>query len=354
MIKQTTKISLHLENTPFGSIEKSRLLFFDIETTGFTARSSSLYLIGCVAFLDGEWQAIQWFAENPAEESEILSLFLDFSRNFSQLIHFNGDRFDLPFLQEKCRAYGLTDTLSPLLSRDLYTMIRPLKKLLGLSALNQKSLEQFMGLFRRDPYSGGELIQVYQEYVHSALSGDLNMLLLHNYEDLCGMLSILPMLSYLCITSGTYRITESEVQEDTLILYARLPQSLPRPFSCRQDHFYLTGSQQRLAIQINGTRQPLKHFFDDYKNYYYLPQEDTAIHKSVAAYVDKAYREPAKASTCYSKKKGFYLPQFHPVFTPVFKENYKDTLTYFACTDAFLQDKEKMTDYIRHLIHSIL
>ena len=53
-------------------------------------------------------------------------------------------------------------------------------------------------------------------------------------------------------------------------------------------------------------RVPLYHgmarlYFLDYKNYDYLPAEDTAVHKSVAAYIDKSQREKATPETCYSK-----------------------------------------------------
>ena len=41
-----------------------RILFLDIETTGFTARSSYLYLIGCAYYQSGKWHTIQWLAEN--------------------------------------------------------------------------------------------------------------------------------------------------------------------------------------------------------------------------------------------------------------------------------------------------
>ncbi len=37
-----------------------RILFLDIETTGFTAKSSYLYLIGCAYCRAGKWQTIQW------------------------------------------------------------------------------------------------------------------------------------------------------------------------------------------------------------------------------------------------------------------------------------------------------
>ena len=42
----------------------SKLVFFDIETTGFAADSTYLYLIGCAYYKDGSFQLIQWFCED--------------------------------------------------------------------------------------------------------------------------------------------------------------------------------------------------------------------------------------------------------------------------------------------------
>ena len=69
----------------------------------------------------------------------------------------------------------------------------------------------------------------------------------------------------------------------------------------------------------------LKYFFVDYKNYYYLPAEDCAIHKSVGTYVDRKARRQATARTCYQKRYGHFIPQPVPVFTPLFYREYKGT-----------------------------
>ena len=47
------------------------ILFLDIETTGFSARSSNLYMIGCAYYENEEWQLIQWLAENYEEENDV-------------------------------------------------------------------------------------------------------------------------------------------------------------------------------------------------------------------------------------------------------------------------------------------
>ena len=45
------------------------ILFVDIETTGFTARSSCLYLIGAIYFEKDQIHLMQFFAENGKQLS---------------------------------------------------------------------------------------------------------------------------------------------------------------------------------------------------------------------------------------------------------------------------------------------
>ena len=52
-----------------------QVLFLDIETTGFTSRTSYLYMIGCAYNRAGKWHTIQWMAEDYAQEGAILTAF---------------------------------------------------------------------------------------------------------------------------------------------------------------------------------------------------------------------------------------------------------------------------------------
>ena len=141
------------------------ILFIDIETTGFTARSSYLYLIGCAYYLAGKWRTIQWMAENYNQESDILKAFFEFSKHYRYLIHFNGNNFDLPFITQKCEQLSLPYSFDSFQGIDLYKRIAPYKFFLKLPNCKQKTLEQFLGIDRKDVFSGGELIGIYHDYV---------------------------------------------------------------------------------------------------------------------------------------------------------------------------------------------
>ena len=109
-----------------------RILFIDIETTGFTARSSYLYLIGCAYHRAGKWHTIQWLAENYNQEAEIIGAFFEFAKLYSHLVHFNGNNFDLPFITQKCEQLSLPYSFDSFQGIDLYKRIAPYKFFLKL------------------------------------------------------------------------------------------------------------------------------------------------------------------------------------------------------------------------------
>ena len=182
-----------------------RILFLDIETTGFTAKSSYLYLIGCAYHQAGKWRTIQWLAEDYGQESAILKAFFEFAGSYKYLIHFNGNNFDLPFIEQKCRQLSLNHSFKELKGFDLYKRISPYKYFLKLPNCKQKTLERFLGINREDAFSGGELIGIYHEYVKSPNEYAQKALFLHNADDLRGMLEILPLLAYYDLLNGSPR-----------------------------------------------------------------------------------------------------------------------------------------------------
>ena len=98
----------------------------------------------------------------------------------------------------------------------------------------------------------------------------------------------------------------------------------------------------------------MKYFYSNYKEYYYLPAEDTAMHKSVAAFVDPQFREPAKASPCYTRKEGAFLPQWDIIFSPVFKAEYGDKLCYFEVTEAIKRSPAEFGKYAYHILDMLV
>ncbi len=343
--------------------ELPELLFFDIETTGFSGDTSQLYLIGCTYHRDGSWHLIQWFADTVSAEEELLHAFFSFLSEFSTVVHFNGDGFDIPYLLKRCQAHRLPYDFSQVESIDIYKRIRPYRKLLGLDSLKQKALERFLGVFRQDPYSGGQLIQVYQDFLMTRENTLYDMLMLHNREDLEGMPLILPILNYPDFLEHDFSLLDQQIvlrtdlfgdQQKFLKVHLESEYKLPIPISwdgfLGSQLFEASAQGSLLTLNIELFDGCLKYFYPDYQNYYYLIYEDTAVHKSVGEYVDREARKKATAKTCYSKKNGCFLPQCPAIWEPAFRKECKDKVTFAEYADSLLADPIACQTYIRSII----
>ena len=216
-------------------------------------------------------------------------------------------------------------------SFDILKRLRAKRALLPLPNFRQKSVEQFLGIGRDDRFSGGELISVYEEYTRTHDKDAEHFLLLHNEEDIKGMPAILPVLSYGDALCSGFEVVDSGKSKDGRDLFATLqfPFSFPRPLDYdAAGGIRLHFESSRIDVTIRLLLDELKFFYPDYKNYWYLTEEDYAIHKKLASFVDRAYRVPATAATCYTRMQGSFLPALRDADLPVFRREYRGTPAY--------------------------
>ncbi len=355
-----TLLSPKLCKYPLSMIgEPEDILFVDIETTGFTARTSSLYMIGCIFFEHDQIHLIQWFAEKPEEEKKILSAFLQKCRSHQILIHYNGNNFDIPYMKQKCMQYHIPQPFSDMEGVDIYKRIMPYKKMLHLENVKQKTVEEFMQISRDDMYNGGQLIEVYKDYVASPAPEKAHLLLLHNADDMKGMLQLLPILSYADMFVQPFKVQKVQANkykdelgssQTEVMMKIKFPFTFPNPITLTGNGCRFDGFENEGCLKVPIVYDTMKYFYSNYKDYYYLPAEDVALHKSVAAYVDKDHRKQATAATCYTKKEGAFLPQWDLIFTPVFKQEYGDKLCYFELTEEIKRSPAEFYKYALHII----
>lgn len=348
-------------------INPDEIIYFDIETTGLSADTSYLYMIGVLIQRDGLPFVIQWLIDDISEEKDLLQVFFGILPNYKLLIHYNGQTFDIPYLSKKAKRYQLDAPFYNMSSLDLYKKIRPLKKLLPLTDLKLKTLESYLGFNRKDIFSGEELIEIYAKYTGHCkierLRPDIKskeaealryILLLHNEEDLAGLSRCCFMLYCQSILNGDFKAEFTGIDHDTetavftiypskqllndvkeYFLITPLNFTFPPINYISEKEPILCIDAGRIQIKIPYFKGELKYFFEDYKDYYYLLEEDMAVHKCIGEHIDKAFRVKAKKSTCYQKKVGTFLPQFSEIFTPSFKSSYKDKVSCFELTDEF-------------------
>jgi len=352
----------------------NRIIFFDIETTGFAAESTYLYLIGCAYYKATGFELIQWFSEGIQEEALLLSTFFDFLKDYDVIFHYNGTGFDIPYLLRKVKMFGLAYSFDNLLSVDLYKKISPYKKIFKLANFKLKTIEDFLNIPREDTFNGGELIQVYQSYLGkkhyealrksrdpmltttAPLESDilLNQLLLHNKDDVKGLLLICPILYYSDMFEKPIRILQAGIDEGKLNIRFEITAQLPVWLHSGDDLSYFSAHGNIAHLSVQVYEGELKHYYENYKDYYYLPAEDYAIHKSVAHYVDKDFRTKAKPSNCYVKKQGIFAPQYELLISPYFKINYQDRISFSEVHTDFLLQEENLERYVRHILSHLV
>ena len=358
----STEINFEYFSENFSLLD---LLFFDIETTGLSPKTSHVYLIGLIQYNPDAscFEMTQYLAESeePSEEIQVLESFCRVALTKNCLVHFNGSSFDLPFLKHRCKALHLTESLSQLPSLDLY------RELLSMPAFfrqmpdhKQKSFELLIGYPREDQLSGKEMITAFQEYAKTKDSSTLNLLFLHNEDDLKGMLALTSLGSLKQLLNGSCQITDvQELQEpnldldgamETKLLFSlSLETPVPVTLSANAEFCYITVTENKAKIKMPLYEGTLLYFYPDYKNYYYLPFEDEAIHKSIAAYLEPSHRQKATAATCYKKISGKFLYAPGAPDLPLLKENYRSGEHYVSWPFPEPQD-ESLKTYLHEVL----
>ncbi len=347
-------------------------MFFDIETTGLSPARSYVYLIGALTPCDEQWILRQWFSESPEEETTVLEAFANSLTPEYRLIHYNGSTFDLPFLAHRIGHHGLScsvpdkeDTL------DLMRHLAGYKKWYGLSNRKQRTLEPLAGYDRQDPYDGGTLIGFYAEYVGRARFDTsraeelLADLLRHNREDLLGLATLPRLLATQKLLNGNVANCEvlaaDVVSAEQMIISFAIPTPLTAPLSLTlpiapdgcPEHGTLLA--RLCADNIHGTvtlpmfEGTAKHYFPNYKDYYYLPLENRSVHRSIAGHIPPAYRKAATKDTAYDSYQGTFLLQYETIYNPTFSLNRTCSVALFPVQELSKQP-EKLTAYVSHLL----
>lgn len=159
-----------------------QIVFFDIETTGFSRRFHQVGLISLAYRLEDRLELIQYLAEEPAEEGLIITAALREINQHLAYVSYNGDRFDIPFLNERSHRLGLASRLEPKRSLDLY-------RLLGRGKLIQT--EAMSGFERQDELSGAQWAKGYRRFLAQPSEELRDRLLRHCREDVLSLVQLL-------------------------------------------------------------------------------------------------------------------------------------------------------------------
>lgn len=181
---------------------------FDIETTGLSPARCKVILSGILLRDETGCRVIQYFADRPEDEKEIIEKTLKVLSDVDYIVTYNGKHFDLPFMEVRGKKYGIT--FNPAIyNLDLFLVVQGHSALReSLPNLKQKTIEIFMGLAdsRADEISGGESVALYEQYMQSHAFALEKTILLHNHDDLIQLYKLLPVISKTDFHRAMYKL----------------------------------------------------------------------------------------------------------------------------------------------------
>lgn len=175
--------SILIPKEVFNEYDMKSIAYFDIETTGFDKDKDIIILISIGYFKDENiFHIDQLFLEELSEEKSLLTKFKNYIEKFGTWCSYNGLAFDEPFIKARMSA-NKVKYVPPGKHLDLYRMIKPYHKQLGMERCNLKSVEKHLGIAREDKIDGGISVELYYKYAETKSESLRDIILLHNFED---------------------------------------------------------------------------------------------------------------------------------------------------------------------------
>ncbi len=167
---------------------------FDIETTGLNPQYNKVILIGILYYKENKLTLEQLFCHSKDEEPYLLEEFIRRIKEVPMLISYNGDSFDIPFLNKRIQVNKIDNKLPSFVSFDLLKLVRAYKTQFNLENCKLKSVERYLGIEREDQISGKESVDLYNKFEITKDKSLKDLILLHNHDDLRYLLQVMKVL----------------------------------------------------------------------------------------------------------------------------------------------------------------
>lgn len=336
LFKKTTDIM-------FPGSDKEQILIYDIDTTSFEAANGCIFLIGVMFYQNDELHFLQFFSESIDEEALIIGKFFDIAENYNVLLSYKGESFDIPFIGKRLYALKQNElykrfTMLRSRSYDIAGEIMSVKASVGFSSTKLDYLRKKCGQQVPERISGENISKFYVEHIAAAKlrkllettgnaanhdmigeyhpkpvidelahikpdSGDrfLSDILYRNRENIESVIYLLRLSRIFSMRKGRFNVNIS-TECDDIDVESSLKNNIDTVF------FAYFADDFELTVPISIETVSLKQFYPNYKDYYYFPAEDMAVHKSIAEFAASGSKKKATAKTAYRNVSGRFIP----------------------------------------------
>jgi len=171
------------------------ILFIDTETTGLGRGTGILaFLVGVGYVNDGEIVVRQYLMRDYDEEYDMLLQLSKLMEGFKAAASFNGRGFDMPILESRAI---LNRIRLPLADAPHFDILFPARRQwkYRLESCSLTSLEEnILGIRREGDIPGGQIPEVFQRFVRTGQSAEMDRVMEHNRQDVLSMPLIMARL----------------------------------------------------------------------------------------------------------------------------------------------------------------
>lgn len=239
-----------LENSIKTKYLKENSIVLDIETTGVSRIHSKVVVVG---LLDHMGNFTQFAIENESEEIHLLEEIFPYLNN-KHIITFNGQNFDIPFLKDRYKHYGM----EPFLEQsqfDIYRFLISNRLITDFENFALQDIEKINNLERNENFQIKDDILLYKKISDM----DISKIMIHNKYDVINTESILSIVKEINNRKKFYisykdhlhtaKIENINLDKNILEIISTL-KNVDIPYRFEDGTYFLDWSNDMLTIRI--------------------------------------------------------------------------------------------------------
>lgn len=179
-----------------GTLDRSRFLHFDTETTGLAGGTGTrAFMIGAADWHGSRLRLRQLTITLLSAETAMLRAFAEWLTPETVLVSYNGKCYDAPLLATRYRLARLTNPLPDCLHFDLLHPVRRRWRSQWPNCRLATAERELLGVLREDDLPGSEAPRAWLDYLRGGSAHNLRRVAEHNAQDLRSLAGILLRLA---------------------------------------------------------------------------------------------------------------------------------------------------------------
>jgi uncharacterized protein YprB with RNaseH-like and TPR domain len=179
-----------------GTLDRSRFLHFDTETTGLAGGTGTrAFMIGAADWHGSRLRLRQLTITLLSAETAMLRAFAEWLTPETVLVSYNGKCYDAPLLATRYRLARLTNPLPDCLHLDLLHPVRRRWRSQWPNCRLATAERELLGVLREDDLPGSEAPRAWLDYLRGGSAHNLRRVAEHNAQDLRSLAGILLRLA---------------------------------------------------------------------------------------------------------------------------------------------------------------